>query len=132
MYPIRQRGSMLITNRTFSYEEVPVDFHAFIDCRFDHCTMIYSGRDTLRMDRCMLENVQWFFTDAAARTLRVLAEIYHGFGEAGSAQVEAIFHDIRTGAVDSGTYSTPPSGTLGATPPTGTSGPMPRQHSDPS
>lgn len=88
---------MLITNRTFAYEEVPVDFHAFIDCRFDHCTMIYSGRETLRMDGCVLENVQWVFTDAAARTLRVLAAIYHEFGAEGQSHVEAVFHDIRAG-----------------------------------
>jgi hypothetical protein len=88
---------MLITNRTFAYEEVSVDFNEFIDCRFDRCTMLYSGRDTLRMDGCVLENVQWVFTDAAARTLRVLATLYHRFGEGGQSQVEAIFNDIRSG-----------------------------------
>jgi hypothetical protein len=118
---------MLIANRTFSYEEVPVDFHAFIDCRFDHCTMLYSGRDTLRMERCMLEHVQWVFTDAAARTLRVLTEIYQGFGEAGQSQVETIFDDIRTGTVESGTYSTPPSGAPDAIPSADTPGSR-RQH----
>ena len=91
---------MLITNRTFSYEEVAVDFHEFIDCRFDHCTMLYSGRETLRMDGCVLDNVHWVFTDAALRTLDVLATLYHGFGTAGQSQVEAIFHKIRTGTVD--------------------------------
>jgi uncharacterized protein YjbI with pentapeptide repeats len=60
-------------DRTFSDGEiVDVDDNRFIDCRFDNAQLRYAGGEHPHFENCQVEDIGWYFTGAALRTIQLL------------------------------------------------------------
>jgi DNA-directed RNA polymerase subunit RPC12/RpoP len=93
--PTRISASIRVQNRVFSHEIIRLDFASYENCRFEHCTLIYSGYGPISMSGCSFGDVKWIFADAAENVLRFLTAMYHGGGEGGRQLVEQTFNTIR-------------------------------------
>jgi hypothetical protein len=74
---------------------VQLDNNEFIECKFENCTMEFSGMGPVSMVGCQFANVSWVFLGAAQNTLNFLNGLYHGMGEGGRKLVESTFDNIR-------------------------------------
>jgi hypothetical protein len=65
----------VIENQVLSGKTFTIDEKNFVNCHYDHCTLLYSGGETLmrdsRFDECPIQ-----FTGPASRTVNLLM----GFG----------------------------------------------------
>lgn len=57
--------------QTFTKEIVVLDDHAFIDCTFDDCALIYAGGPCI-MRRCKVFHCETSFIAAASNTMSVM------------------------------------------------------------
>ncbi len=95
------------TGMSFAGEEVLLDGGAFRDCSFERCHLHYDGGALPVLSGCRFTDCAWFFGEAAADTLTMLAALRQG---GFSAMVENTLEAVRSGAVlrdaDSGTRPT--------------------------
>lgn len=82
-------------NNIYHGEKILIDNQDFSGCQFNNCQVVYAGGELPNMSHCNFINSNFFFDDAAARTLILLQRIYHGMGDGGKKQVEDIFNFIR-------------------------------------
>ena len=82
-----------ITNRA-----VRLDGEEFRNCSFQGCTLEIGGMADLVLDNCTFTDCQWVFTEAAARTLAIMARLYAGTVPDGATLIEQVFASIRQGA----------------------------------
>ena len=80
----------------FENVDVPLDNAGFENCRFENCTMVYSGHGPVSFSGCVFANVRWVLTGPAQNTMFFLRGLYHGAGDAGRQLVENTFEMIRT------------------------------------
>lgn len=73
-------------NESFTAATLNLDGSEWVNCKFDHCTLIYSGGPTLLAQNSFEECV-WQFTGGAATTIGILSLMYRS-GEAGRRSVE--------------------------------------------
>jgi hypothetical protein len=85
---------MRFEKKFFSNEEVLLDGNEFIDCHFDHCTMIYGGGTLPDIVNCSFKNPNWSLVKAASNTLELLTLFYHNL-EGGKQLIENTFNYIR-------------------------------------
>jgi hypothetical protein len=97
--PTRIIASLRVQNRVFSHEMIRLDFASYENCRFEHCTLVYSGYGPISMSGCSFIEVKWVFADAAENTLRFLTAMYHGGDEGGRQLVEQTFNSIRATSI---------------------------------
>jgi hypothetical protein len=65
-----QRG-LTFTER----DTIATDGVTFIDCRFERASLVYSGGEHPRFERCAFSNATWAFAGAALRTVGLLQAI---------------------------------------------------------
>jgi hypothetical protein len=69
---------LVVENRTFENATVYLTGHAFLDCTFRHCTLVYRGEgctfSNCTIDACIF-HIDWLVTDH-----RIWAEFLTGFG----------------------------------------------------
>lgn len=56
-------------------DSVATDGVTFIDCRFERATLVYSGGEHPRFERCAFSNASWTFAGGALRTVGLLQAI---------------------------------------------------------
>ena len=56
-------------------DTVATDGVTFLDCRFERATLIYSGGEHPRFERCAFSRATWTFAGAALRTVGLLQAI---------------------------------------------------------
>jgi hypothetical protein len=83
------------TNNVYQGVNVPIDNQNFHNCRFTNCRLVYAGGELPILTHCTLINSNFFFDEAAARTLVFLRHVYHGMGDGGRNHIEEIFAFIR-------------------------------------
>ena len=66
-----ERSGLTFTER----DTVATDGITFLDCRFERATLVYSGGEHPRFDRCAFSNATWTFAGAALRTVGLLQAI---------------------------------------------------------
>lgn len=81
---------------SFAGEEILLDGGAFRDCSFERCHLHYDGGALPVLTGCRFSDCAWFFGDAAADTLAMLAALNQG---GFSAMVERTLDGVRSGAV---------------------------------
>ena len=84
-------------NHTFSNEDVHLDGNEFRHCTFDHCKIIFSGKELCTLFDCTFDSCNWRFADAAERTLDFMTMMYAG-GGAYKTVIQGIFDHIRNQA----------------------------------
>ncbi|SRR5713226_5568637 len=67
-------------NNSFKGQVIHVDGHRFVGNHFQDCVLIYGGGPLHMVDN-VLNNVQWKFVDAAARTVSLISSLYQSGGE---------------------------------------------------
>lgn len=81
---------------SFAGEEILLDGGAFRDCSFERCHLHYDGGTLPVLTGCRFSDCAWFFGEAAADTLAMLAALNQG---GFSAMVERTLEGVRSGAV---------------------------------
>ena len=74
---------MNVENSTFVHEVVHMDSRTYRNCRFEECTLIYSGGEIPRLANNSFTECRWVFDGAALRTMAFLRDLYHDGGEGG-------------------------------------------------
>jgi len=70
-------------------EQVEVDGHRFVDCTFEKASLRYSGGEHPSFENCTFEDVGWYFTGAALRTIQLLQA--QNASDGGAAMIAEIF-----------------------------------------
>lgn len=71
---------MAIEDCEFKKSSFPVDGQIYRRCRFDTCTLQFSGGDLPIFDTCTFNNTNFAFTGAAGNTLLFLGSMYKSGG----------------------------------------------------
>ena len=82
-----------LANRT-----VRLDGDEYHNCTFQTCTVEIGGMANLVLKDCTFTDCQWVFTEAAATTLAIMAQLYGGAIPDGDALIEQVFASIRQGS----------------------------------
>jgi hypothetical protein len=63
-------------NQTFSpSEQVETDGRTFTDCTFNEASLVYSGGEHPKFERCTFHSCGWHFSGAALKTIQFLQQI---------------------------------------------------------
>ena len=85
---------MRVINRTFTDDEVVLDFHDFDGCTFTNCTLVFHGYGPVGLDSCTFKDCSWKFDGPAAATVSFMTAI-HKQGGGGRELIEATIKTIR-------------------------------------
>ena len=69
---------MKATDSIFQNERIQLDGAVYLRCRFEGCTLVYSGGALPVLHGCHFDPVELAFEGAAANTLTLIASMYHG------------------------------------------------------
>jgi hypothetical protein len=87
----------MATSEGFKYENSTevLDGNVYKACEFTKCRLVYRGGLPPSVSQCRFSDCEWFFEDAADRTVAFMKAIYHGMGEGGRQVIDATFENIR-------------------------------------
>ena len=88
---------MRVENKLITDENVFVDQNEYINCVFERCRIIFTGKGPARFSGCRFILCEWVFDGAAEETIQYLAALYNGMGTGGADLVEGVFESIRKG-----------------------------------
>ena len=72
-----------IRDRTYGEGElVDTDGNSFIGCTFNSSSLRYAGGELPVFEDCSFDNMGWYFTDAALRTIQLLQSLNNSGAEA--------------------------------------------------
>jgi hypothetical protein len=77
-----------IAGTTFEERDVVLDDHAYTNCVFRRCRLVYGGGPLPVISGCELDSCAFRFTRAAANTIGFFAMLQGGFGRSGRQVVE--------------------------------------------
>jgi hypothetical protein len=83
-----------VEDSTFAHEPVQMDGNTYRNCRFEQCTLIYSGGEIPRLENNSFTECRWVFDGAALRTMAFLRDLYYYGGAGGRALVDSTFETI--------------------------------------
>lgn len=66
----------------YNHETVGLDGENFSGCEFRGCRLVYSGGEPPVFDDCRIDECEWRFEEAAARTLAFLKVVWAAGGKA--------------------------------------------------
>jgi hypothetical protein len=89
---------MKYSNHVFDGERVPLSGNVFHGCVFKGCELVFDGERSPTFNDNEFIDSTFVFSDAAAKTLYFLANIYHA-GKGGEEIVEKMLNDLRSGAI---------------------------------
>jgi hypothetical protein len=78
----------------YNHETVSLDGETFTSCEFRDCRLVYSGGEPPAFDGCRIDECEWKFEEAAARTLAFLKVVW---GAGGKAPVQGLIKEITGG-----------------------------------
>lgn len=84
-----------ILNSTFENARITLDNMHYEKCKFNNCTIEFSGIGKLGLIDCDFNNCEWVFVGPAQNTLAFLGTMYHSFGDFGEKMIEATFQNIK-------------------------------------
>lgn len=84
---------MKYQNRTFQNAREVIDGNEYEGCIFRNCRMVYRGGPLPKFSSCNFENPQYFFEDAAERTILLLKAMYHS-GDWGKQLIDATIESL--------------------------------------
>jgi len=85
-------------NKVFDGERVQLSGNVFHNCTFRGCELIFDGgRSPTFFDNEFIDST-FVFTEAAAKTLYFLSNIYHA-GDGGSEIVDEMLRQVRDGSI---------------------------------
>jgi hypothetical protein len=62
----------------YSDEEIILDYHKYVECTFNECTIVYHGHGPTAADECKFTDCQFDFRGAASSTFDTLRSFFHG------------------------------------------------------
>jgi len=65
-------------HETYSDEEITLDYHKYVECTFEECTIVYYGHGPTAADECKFTDCQFDFRGAASSTFDTLHSFFHG------------------------------------------------------
>lgn len=74
---IRQATLVTIEGEPFTNRVVNLDGVDFVRCRFENCTLVYSGRCAFGLEACTFVNTRAHLAQPAADTLACLVLLHH-------------------------------------------------------
>jgi hypothetical protein len=89
-----QEDEMTFRDEIFTGERIDLHGKAFQNCTFKECELVFDGDRPPTMSDNHYEDSVFVLTDAAARTLYLLSNIYHA-GDGGRQVIERLFSDVR-------------------------------------
>lgn len=63
---------------SFSDEEIVLDYHKYVECRFEECVIVYHGDGPTAADECQFTDCRFDFRDSASSTFNTLRSFFHG------------------------------------------------------
>jgi len=88
---------MIFNEKTFTKEDIHLDFNEFNNCKFIECNIIYHGYGHVGMEDCSFEKIRMSFSNAAANTINFMSAIYNtGPGE-NKKFIDDVIKNIITG-----------------------------------
>lgn len=66
------------TQETFREEDVILDYHKYVGCTFQDCSIIYHGDGPTAADECAFQNCRFDFRSSASSTFNTLRSFFHG------------------------------------------------------
>ena len=91
---------MKIQKILFTNEEVILDFHEYLGCKFENCRFVVLGYGAFTLSECEVINCEFSFSGPAASTIQTMATIYHHLGDQGKQLIEGTFETIRNAVVN--------------------------------
>jgi len=89
---------MKYIDQVFDGERVSLSGNVFHGCTFKGCELIFDGERSPTFNDNEFIDSTFVFTDAAAKTLYFLGNIFHA-GRGGEEIVEKMFEGVRTGEI---------------------------------
>ena len=77
-----------ISGTTFEERDVVLDDHAYTNCVFRRCRLVYGGGPLPIVTGCELDSCAFRFTRQAANTIAFFAMLHGGFGRTGRQVVD--------------------------------------------
>ncbi len=65
-------------NETYSDEEIVLDYHKYVQCTFEDCSIVYHGDGPTAADECQFTGCQFDFRSSASSTFNTLRSFFHG------------------------------------------------------
>ncbi len=91
-----------IKDQKFNNQTLELDNRHYINCTFEHCSVVYKGIGSFGLDRCTLSpDTNWVFKEYSSNVISFFNYLYNGFGEAGKQVVEWTFKTIRDKRINS-------------------------------
>ncbi|MDQ6652280.1 MAG: hypothetical protein M3Y84_06015 [Acidobacteriota bacterium] len=84
----------IVSDHTFTNQEVQMDGTQFVRCVFKNCLLIYAGGVFTAMETDF-NGSKWVFDGPAQNTINVFKALYHGAGVHGRSLVEGTFQSIK-------------------------------------
>ena len=69
---------MIAENTTFKGRKINIDGGSFYSCKFDGCTLVFSGLMPTTLEGCSFNNCFWQFSGPASNTLEFMTALYAG------------------------------------------------------
>lgn len=83
---------MIAEEQVFKNKRIHLDGGSFTNCRFEDCTIVYSGMLGVQLVNPQFQNCRWEFQNAAKETINFMAALYR----AGAKDlIEGTFEQIR-------------------------------------
>lgn len=89
----------VISDQTFDGGRHELDGVRFERCRFIGAMLVYWGEGAAQFVNCSFQDCKWSLEGPSARTLDLLADLFHHAGQEGRDLVEATFAGIREGTI---------------------------------
>ena len=72
---------MIAENAVFKGRKITIDGGSFYSCKFDGCTLVYSGLMPATLEDCNFNACSWEFSGPALNTISFMTALYAGGGK---------------------------------------------------
>ena len=69
---------MIAEKLTFKGRRITIDGGSFYSCRFEGCTLVFSGLMPATLEGCNFNSCSWQFSGPASNTIAFMAALYAG------------------------------------------------------
>ena len=64
--------------QTYTGQEIILDYHKYVECTFEECTIVYHGNGPTAADECQFQDCRFDFRASASSTFSTLRSFFHG------------------------------------------------------
>lgn len=83
-----------IHGKVYSNVRVDLDNRKFKNCKFNRCTLVYSGGGPIALEDCEVVAPSYVFEGSAENTVKFMTLMYHRM-DGGKLLIEQTFNNIR-------------------------------------